>query len=91
MPFGLEFSYISGRLSNKNSFNRRQVSRLTTLARGKDLPASLWIDVGKTLDRGRKKLAHPQFFVLVGIQGGGIWIIRLGGCLSFHETPPHVP
>jgi cell shape-determining protein MreC len=36
-------------------------------------------------------LAHPQFFVLVGIQGGGIGIIRLGGCLSFHETPPHVP
>jgi hypothetical protein len=38
-----------------------------------------------------KLLAHPQFFVLVGIQGGGIGIIRLGGCLSFHETPPHVP
>jgi len=40
---------------------------------------------------GYELLAHPQFFVLVGVQGGGIWIIRLGGCLSFHETPPHVP
>jgi len=29
--------------------------------------------------------------MLVGVQGGGIWIIRLGGCLAFHETPPHVP
>jgi len=37
------------------------------------------------------RLAHPQFFVLVGVRGGGIWIIRLGGCLSFHETPPYVP
>jgi len=36
-------------------------------------------------------LAHSQFFVLVGVQGGGIWIIRLGGCLPFQETPPHVP
>ena len=35
--------------------------------------------------------AHPQFFVLVGVPGGEIWIIRLGGCLSSHETPPHVP
>jgi hypothetical protein len=33
-------------------------------------------------------LAHPQFFVQVGVQGGGIWILRLGGCLSFHETSP---
>ena len=36
-------------------------------------------------------LPTPSFFVLVGVQGGGIWIIRLGGRLSFHETPPHVP
>jgi hypothetical protein len=26
-----------------------------------------------------KALARPQFFVQVGVQGGGIWIIRLGG------------
>ncbi len=59
-PFALAFSYISGGLSNKNSFNsfnRRQVSRLTILIRGKDLPGSLsWIATGKTLDRGMKKV-----------------------------------
>jgi hypothetical protein len=28
-------------------------------------------------------LAHPQFFVLVGVQAGGIRIIRLGGIIVF--------
>jgi hypothetical protein len=31
----------------------------------------------------RRKLAHPQFFVLVGVQTGGIRIIRLGGIIVF--------
>jgi hypothetical protein len=33
--------------------------------------------------KGLYHLAHPQFFVLVGIQAGGIRIIRLGGIIVF--------
>jgi hypothetical protein len=36
----------------------------------------------------KRELAHPHFFMQVGVQAGGIWIIRLGGFLSFHETTP---
>jgi hypothetical protein len=31
----------------------------------------------------REWLAHPQFFVLVGVQAGEIRIIRLGGIIVF--------
>ena len=30
-------------------------------------------------------LAHPQLFLLVGVQAGGIWIIRLGGIIVFQS------
>jgi len=36
-------------------------------------------------------LAHPRFLALVGIQGGGIRIIRLGGFLPLDWTLPLFP
>ena len=42
------------------------------------------LSIGKRIAGGRNgALAHPQFFVLVGVQAEGIRIIRLGGIIVF--------
>jgi len=31
----------------------------------------------------KSEITEPMLFVLVGVQAGGIWIIRLGGIIVF--------